>query len=39
MLNKSRFKFPTEKYLNLFRRVYRDYTLDKIYLTKVLIGL
>jgi len=36
MVKKSPFKFPTEKYLNIVKKGYRDCNLDTIYLTKAL---
>ena len=36
MVDKSRFKFPTERYLNIIRRGYKDCKLDKSYLKKAL---
>ena len=38
MVKKSSFKFPTEKYLNIVKRGYKDCGLDKKYLNKGLIG-
>lgn len=36
MVNKSAFKFPTERYLNIVKRGYYDCKLDKKYLLKAL---
>ena len=36
MVKKSPFKFPTERYLNVVKRGYRDCRLDKKFLTKAL---
>ena len=33
---KSAFKYPTERYLNVIRRGYKDCKLDKSYLIKAL---
>ena len=38
MVKKSPFKFPTERYLNIIKRDYKDCGLDKRYLKKGLIG-
>ena len=38
MVKKSVFKFPTERYLNIVKRGYKDCSLDKRYLQKGLIG-
>ena len=38
MVNKSPFKFPTERYLNIVKRGYKDCDLDKSYLKKGLLG-
>ena len=38
MVNKSPFKFPTERYLNIVKRGYKDCGLDKKYLQKGLLG-
>ena len=38
MVKKSPFKFPTERYLNVVKRGYRDYRLDKRFLIKALQG-
>ena len=37
MTNKSIFTFPTERYLNIVKRGYKDCKLDKTYLKKSLI--
>ena len=37
MVRKSPFKFPTERYLNVVKRGYKDCILDKKYLLKALI--
>ena len=39
MVNKSPFKFPTERYLNIVKHGYKDCDLDKSYLKKGLLGL
>jgi hypothetical protein len=36
MVNKSVFKFPTERYLNIVKRGYKDCKLDSSYLIKAL---
>ena len=36
MVKKSPFKFPTEKYLNIVTKGYKDCMLDRKYLTKAL---
>ena len=36
MVNKSSFMFPTERYLNIVKRGYKDCDLDKKYLRKAL---
>ena len=36
MVNKSMFKFPTERYLNIVKRGYKDCNLDLKFLTKAL---
>ena len=36
MVKKSLFKFPTERYLNIVKRGYKDCKLDKKILTKAL---
>ena len=38
MVNKTPFKFPTERYLNVVKRGYKDCKLDKKYLEKALIN-
>ena len=38
MVNKTPFKFPTERYLNVVKRGYKDCKLDKKYLLKALIA-
>ena len=38
MVKKSVFKFPTERYLNIFKRGYKDCGLDNKYLQKGLLG-
>ena len=38
MVKKSVFKFPTERYLNIVKRGYKDCGLDKKYLQKGLLG-
>ena len=37
MTNKTPFRFPTERYLNIVKRGYKDCKLDFIYLKKALI--
>ena len=37
MTNKTPFRFPTERYLNVVKRGYKDCKLDFIYLKKALI--
>ena len=37
MVKKSSFRFPTERYLNVVKRGYKDCNLDKKYLKKALI--
>ena len=37
MVSKSEFRYPTERYLNVVKRGYRDCKLDKKYLLKALI--
>ena len=37
MVQKSSFKFPTERYLNVVKRGYEDCKLDKKYLRKALL--
>ena len=36
MVNKTPFKFPTERYLNVVKKGYRDCKLDKTFLVKAL---
>jgi len=36
MVKKSPFKFPTERYLNIVKRDYKDCVLDKKYLEQAL---
>ncbi len=36
MVNKTSFKFPTERYLNVIKKGYEDCDLDKSYLIKAL---
>ena len=36
MVQKSPFKFPTERYLNIIKKGYKDCDLDKKILTKAL---
>ena len=36
MTKKTSFTFPTERYLNIVKRGYKDCDLDKIYLKKAL---
>ena len=38
MVKKSPFKFPTERYLNVVKRGYRDCKLNEKYLNKGLQG-
>ena len=38
MVNKTPFRFPTEKYLNVVKRGYKDCGLDKKYLSQGLIS-
>ena len=38
MVKKSVFKFPTERYLNIVKRGYKDCSLDSKYLQKGLLG-
>ena len=38
MVKKSAFKFPTERYLNIVKRGYKDCGLDSKYLQKGLLG-
>ena len=37
MTNKTSFRFPTERYLNVVKRGYKDCKLDINYLNKALI--
>ena len=39
MVSKSEFRYPTERYLNVVKRGYRDCKLDRKYLLKALINL
>ena len=36
MSKKTSFKFPTERYLNIVKKGYKDCKLDKIFLIKAL---
>ena len=36
MVKKSPFRFPTERYLNVVKKAYKDCNLDKKYLKKAL---
>ena len=36
MVNKTKFRYPTEKYLNVIKQGYKDCKLDKKYLIKAL---
>ena len=38
MVKKSPFRYPTERYLNVVKRGYKDCKLDKSFLLKALIG-
>ena len=38
MVRKTIFTFPTERYLNIVKRGYKDCNLDKRYLNKALLG-
>ena len=38
MVNKSEFRFPSERYLNIIKQGYKDCDLDKRYLKKGLLG-
>ena len=38
MVEKTPFRFPTERYLNVVKRGYKDCDLDKKYLEKALVG-
>ena len=37
MVKKTPFRFPTERYLNVVKRGYKDCSLDKRYLNKALL--
>ena len=37
MINKTTFRYPTVRYLNVIKRGYKDCKLDKKYLKKALI--
>ena len=37
MNNKTKFRYPTEKYLNVIKQGYKDCKLDKKFLTKALL--
>ena len=39
MVNKTLFRFPTERYINIIKQGYKDCKLNKNYLRKVLIKL
>ncbi len=39
MVNKSEFRYPTERYLNIVKHGYKDCKLDKKYLLKALLNL
>ena len=39
MVNKSEFRYPTERYLNIVKHGYKDCKLDKKYLSKALLNL
>ena len=39
MIRKSKFRYPTERYLNIVKRGYKDCDIDKKYLTKALKSL
>ena len=39
MVKKTRFRFPTERYLNIVKKGYKDCALNKEYLIKALTGL
>ena len=39
MVKKTPFKFPTERYLNIVKKGYRDCKLDNKYLRRALIEL
>ena len=38
MVSKSEFRYPTERYLNVVKRGYRDCKLDRKYLLKALVN-
>ena len=38
MVKKSTFRFPTERYLNIVKRGYKDCNLEKKYLKKALLA-
>ena len=38
MVNKTPFKFPNERYLNIVNRGYKDCNLDQKFLNKGLLG-
>ena len=38
MVKKTKFKFPTERYLNIVKRGYKDCKLDEKYLNRALIS-
>ena len=38
MVKKTKFAYPTEKYLNVIKRGYKDCKLNKKYLVKALIS-
>ena len=38
MVKKTTFTFPTERYLNIVKKGYKDCSLDKKYLNKALLG-
>ena len=38
MVKKTTFTFPTERYLNIVKKGYKDCNLDKKYLNKALLG-
>ena len=38
MIKKTSFRFPTERYLNIVKRGYKDCKLDKSYLKKALLS-
>ena len=38
MVEKTPFRFPTERYLNVVKRGYKDCDLDTKYLEKALVG-